>query len=149
MTAADQDKFAKLYARIEDLEAEVRWLKGDGEDDVSRVKAVLGLSAFEARFLLALSRREQLTKQQLWTALYGDRHGEKQPELKTLDVVLAHLRAKLPGDITIETVWGVGLRMDAASRGAVAAIATGMAASDRAGAGPRDTQTSLHGGKGR
>jgi two-component system cell cycle response regulator CtrA len=83
-----------------------------------------GLTTSEARLFGALMERELLTKDAAMAALYRDR-GADEPELKIVDVFVCKLRKKIaPFGLTIETRWGVGWQMSAASK----AIARAMIA---------------------
>ena len=108
--------------RIEELEAEVAWLKGDGADALARIKSEFVVTPLEARFLLVLARRDQMSHGQVLDALYGDRPDDP-PDLKIPSVLVCHLRAKLRRRLTILTTWGVGYRLDAESRAMVLAVA--------------------------
>lgn len=77
-----------------------------------------GLTKNESRLLGVLLERELVTKDTAMAALYRDR-GEREPELKIVDVFICKARKKLkPFGIVIDTRWGVGYSMSAASKAA-------------------------------
>ena len=122
MTANLAAENARLRDRLADLEAENEWLKGGGERAAAALKTQFGLTPMESRLVLALARREQMSREQILAALYGDRPDDP-PAIKILDVMVAHARAKLGRTIRILTVWGFGYRLDADDRAAVLALA--------------------------
>lgn len=77
-----------------------------------------GLTASEARVLSAIAASpEGITKDRIFAAVYGSSTDADQPEPKIIDVYVCRLRKKLaPHEITIETVWGWGYRIDATGR---------------------------------
>lgn len=83
---------------------------------------MLGLTGQEAKLFGILLKRDLVTKAQGMSALYSDRpNGEA--EIKIVDVFVCKMRKKLkPFDIEIETVWGQGYRMTAASKANAAAL---------------------------
>lgn len=83
---------------------------------------MLGLTGQEAKLFGILFKRDLVTKAQGMSALYSDRpNGEA--EIKIVDVFVCKMRKKLkPFDIEIETVWGQGYRMTAASKANAAAL---------------------------
>lgn len=77
-----------------------------------------GLTKNEGRLLGVLLERELVTKDTAMAALYRDR-GESEPEIKIVDVFICKARKKLkPFGIAIDTRWGVGYSMSAASKAA-------------------------------
>lgn len=109
-------------ARIRLLEEEnrglrdrIEWLEREllGRDD--HVPVEWGLTGMQARLILALARRSEMTREQLMTALYSDCNEE--PEPKIVDVFVSHLRRKLKKHgVEITTLWGRGYALDAATR---------------------------------
>jgi DNA-binding response OmpR family regulator len=76
------------------------------------VPLVFGLTNQQAKVLGMLMKREIVTKEMAFTALYGLRTGGADVEIKIIDVFICHVRRKLkPFEIEIETVWGQGYRM--------------------------------------
>lgn len=71
-----------------------------------------GLTQYEQAMLgILVSRKEVVSKDQVYTLLYGMH--DDPPEQKILDVWVCRLRQKLkPYDITIHTVWGRGWFID-------------------------------------
>lgn len=79
---------------------------------------VLQLTQTENLVLAFLAQRDQATKGQIMTALYGLRPAEHEiPEQKIVDVFVCKLRKKVvPFGITIETVWGIGYALPPQSK---------------------------------
>ena len=78
---------------------------------------LLGLTAYEGRVLAALSRGEQMSKEQILAVAYSDRLDQDLPELKIVDVWVCKIRKKLkPLGIDVETIWGEGHAVSADSR---------------------------------
>lgn len=76
-----------------------------------------GLTPAETRVLAFLASRVEATKEQVMMALYDARASEKDvPETKIVDVFVCKLRAKLPPEVLITTLWGRGYALDRASR---------------------------------
>lgn len=72
----------------------------------------LGLTASEARVFGVLMARERATRDAIMAALYADRPGDEEAELKIVDVFVCKMRKKLkPFDIQIGNVWGQGYFM--------------------------------------
>jgi DNA-binding response OmpR family regulator len=70
------------------------------------------LTRVEFKLLTALARRPGVALTRAWLAehvLDPDREGSE----RTLDVHVSRLRKKLGGDIKLETVWGIGYRLEA------------------------------------
>lgn len=114
MSADPQEEYIKL------IEAENDVLRGR----VAELEAmlgvtfaappILGLTAHEAGLFGFLLRRDFVTKQAALSALYG---GMDEPEIKIIDVFICKLRKKIaPFGIRVETQWGQGYWMDAASK---------------------------------
>lgn len=80
------------------------------------VPLVFGLTAHEAVLFGLLLRRDLVTKEMAMVGLYGDRP-DLDPEIKIIDVYICKARKKLKGfGVEIETVWGRGYRLSAASK---------------------------------
>ncbi len=85
-------------------------------------KRVFKLTNMQARLLLQLMKRPQVTREQL--------HSESDPlkmkdgtNIKIIDVVVHHIREKLePHKIVITTWWGKGYFMDPAAKAACARL---------------------------
>lgn len=72
-----------------------------------------GMTKLESRIYnrLLISEGNLVTREQLYTAMYFDRHADEYPAVKIMDVKICKLRKKLPANNTIETVWGLGWRL--------------------------------------
>lgn len=114
-------------ARVEALEAENERLRAR----IAELEGALvhefatpagwGLTGSEARLLGALTTRELLTKEAAMTVLYPNVDADGGPQPKIVDVFICKMRKKLePVGVCIETVWGRGYRLGAASKAIVA-----------------------------
>jgi len=75
-----------------------------------------GLTVTEEKVLRCLIARNLASKEAIHYALYGSM-GEDGAEIKIVDVLVCKLRPKvLPFGIEIETQWGRGYQLTAASR---------------------------------
>jgi two-component system cell cycle response regulator CtrA len=106
-------------AYVESLEAENDVLRGriailEQEMGLRNdVPLLFGLTGSESRVLSVLFQRGMATKEQLLIAVTNDVTGNKQPEIKIVDVYICKMRKKLePFGIVIETVWGRGYNLD-------------------------------------
>lgn len=107
-----EDENDVLRGRIALLEQELG-LRND-------IPLVFGLTPSESRILSVLMQRIMATKEQLLIAVTSDVTGNKQPEIKIVDVYICKMRKKLePFGIVIETVWGRGYNLDADNRSKV------------------------------
>lgn len=108
-----QERVRQQEQTIEALLARIRDLEGQG--DLERL-AWLNLTSREREVMALLMRREMVTRAQIHTLLYGDR-SDGGPDPKIIDVFICKIRRKLQGtSIEIETMWGVGYKLTAASR---------------------------------
>lgn len=99
---------------IEDLLARIEWLTNTYEgadDDTAAVMADLGVGKQVAHLFLILKREEGVTlpRDRIMNRLYANKSDDAEP--KIVDVLIHRLRKKLPSDVRIENVWGVGYRM--------------------------------------
>lgn len=101
----------RLREENDELRETVRQLR---ENAVERATAPLPegigrVTPLEERALRALLARPDLaTKEFIYRALYPS---DDHVQLKIVDVMVCHLRRKLPPTIVIETVWGRGYRV--------------------------------------
>jgi DNA-binding response OmpR family regulator len=86
---------------------------------VAILRLRLELTRAEARALLALARRGHASKQELHTAIAG---GAPVTGPKVIEVIISRLRAKLPREIEIKTIWGVGYALTETARDSVRAL---------------------------
>ncbi len=86
--------------------------------ECERLPVEWALTQQEARVFGVLVNRELATKDAVMAALYSDRPGEEgEVEPKIVDVFVCKIRKKLkPFGLTIQTVWGQGYALDAATR---------------------------------
>ncbi|GAC1572940.1 MAG: hypothetical protein NVS3B5_02120 [Sphingomicrobium sp.] len=117
---ARMSEVQRLKDRIEELEG----LLGMGEDDATLILAATGLSLTACKMVGVIRKRASVTtKDMLYTMLYGDRSEGDQPDPKIIHVEICKARAGLRSfGIEIQTVWGIGFRMDPGSRRKLAAL---------------------------
>lgn len=114
--SVDEDYIAKLEARNDELEEQVRQLK-EILGLTIEVPLVFGLTSHEAQLFGLLLKRDIVTKEMGLTLLYGNRPDGDTPEIKIIDVYICKLRAKIEAfGIKVETVWGRGYRMSAEAK---------------------------------
>ena len=104
-----------LRDRVEELEM----ILGMGEDDVSLVRQITGLTPTQATLVSILYRRRvTLTKETLYQAMYGGMAECDQPQVRVLDSLIHQARKALrPFGVNISTVYGGGgFSMDELSR---------------------------------
>ena len=99
---------------IEDLEARIEWLTctyEGADDDVVRVMVELGVQRQVAHLYLILKREEGVTipRERVMNRLYANKPDEAGPRI--VEVLVHRLRKKLPSDMRIESIRGVGYRM--------------------------------------
>jgi hypothetical protein len=94
-----------LRNRVEELQA----LLGVGNDDVSRLLAVLDATPQQCEMIGFMLRRSVATRTALHTVLFGARPECDQPEMKLIDVQMVKVRAALKKlGIDVRTEWGSG-----------------------------------------
>lgn len=99
---------------IEDLVSRIEWLTCSYEgadDEVAQVMAELGVSKQVAHLFLILKQSVGVTlpRERIMNRLYANKPDDADP--KIVDVLVHRLRRKIPNDIRIESVWGIGYRM--------------------------------------
>lgn len=113
---ATTDENDRLKARVADLERQLALIPG--EPMQARLRGAFGLTKSEAAILSALHAKapNTATKDQLFFALYGDRH-DGGPDLGTSIVkqFVANVRGKI-GKEMIANVWGEGFRLTPAGQ---------------------------------
>lgn len=111
---AIRDSIQGLLDRVNVLED----LLGLGDDDVSLIMRCTGLTKTEAMIVSLLrKRRVALGIEIIHQAVYGGRAECDQPDLKTIQVMMTHIRRKLRAvGIAIQTVFCVGYTMDETNR---------------------------------
>lgn len=105
MTADLARENERLRDRIEELEAQL----GARDDDVDRLRRVLGIAPQRAKILGVLLKRGTVSYESLMVAVW------RNVEARNADVVKQHIvfvrRALAPHGIRIETEWGTGYRL--------------------------------------
>lgn len=99
---------------IEDLLARIEWLTctyEGSDDDVAQAMVELCVPRQVAHLFLILKREEGITlpRERILNRLYANKPDEADPRI--VAVLVRRLRKKLPSDMRIENVWGVGYRM--------------------------------------
>lgn len=117
---------SREFIRIKELEEEVRQLKeiAFGKPH-ERLATVFRLTEFQGRLLALLVQRESAHREVIVSALWGHRDTWPADTDKTIQVHVHNLRRKLPGWASIESVWGMGYRLDAQARRRMKAIVSG------------------------
>jgi two-component system cell cycle response regulator CtrA len=106
----DNDRLRERIAQLEDLmgmniEVPLEW----------------GLTGHERAVFGVIMARTIATKDAIMAGIYRDT-AKEEAEIKIVDVFVCKIRKKLkPFAIDIETVWGVGYRLSAATKAAVRA----------------------------
>lgn len=102
MTEVEADA---LRDRVEELQA----LLGVGNDDVSRLLAVLDATPQQCEMIGFMLRRSVATRTALHTVLFGARPDCDQPEIKLIDVQMVKVRKALEKvGVEVRTEWGSG-----------------------------------------
>jgi hypothetical protein len=102
MTEVEADA---LRNRMEELQA----LLGVGNDDVSRLLAVLDATPQQCEMIGFMLRRSVATRTALHTVLFGARPNCDQPEIKLIDVQMVKVRKALEKvGVEVRTEWGSG-----------------------------------------
>jgi DNA-binding response OmpR family regulator len=111
----------RLRDRIEELES----VLGVGHEDVTAYKRALKLTTEQAKVLGLIAKRGTVTRESIFTVLYGARPDCDQPaDVRIVDVIVCHVRKRLHDavGVELETVWGVGFRMSSAGKSALRAF---------------------------
>ena len=114
-------EIARLKARVDALEQQL----GVGEDTVSILQQVLGLSRIPAQILGILMRRQRVvSKPVIFDILYGGRPECEQPaDFKSIEVMMCQIRAAMrPHGMEIGRIVNAGYFMEAPTRAALAAL---------------------------
>ena len=109
----------RLRDRIEDLEA----LLGLDRKIASRLRDAFMITLAQAETLGFMLRRNFVSHDALYIAMYGARPECDWPEIRILDVHVCHLRAALKKHgIAIKTKWGEGWTISPADKAKVHAV---------------------------
>ena len=109
----------QLRNRVEELQA----LLGVGNDDVSRLLAVLDATPQQCEMIGFMLRRSVATRTALHTVLFGARPDCDQPEIKLIDVQMVKVRKALEEvGVEVRTEWGsaAGQSLPRTKRGSAA-----------------------------
>jgi len=94
-----------LRNRVEELQA----LLGVGNDDVSRLLAILDATPQQCEMIGFMLRRSVATRTAMHTVLFGARPDCDQPEIKLIDVQMVKVRKALEKvGVEVRTEWGSG-----------------------------------------
>lgn len=98
------DKILALEERIIDLEDALGTSPG-----MCDAYQLLGLTRVHRKVLGVLMTQDEVSKDKLYSALYGD---DKQPDPRVLSIHMHHVRQAIkPSGATVTTVWGAGWLM--------------------------------------
>jgi two-component system cell cycle response regulator CtrA len=112
----------RLRDRVEELEA----LLGVDRSIVGRIRDAFNIEPRHAQIVGMLLSRDFVTRDGLYTVLYGDLPEKDWPNDKILDAQICKLRPRLvPFGIEINTKWGEGWSMTKADKAKVRAILHG------------------------
>lgn len=108
------DEIERLRDRVEELEA----LLGVGWDDIASYRNALRLTVDQAKILGLLAKRNvTVTRDAIYTVLYGARPDCDQPDMKIIDVHVCKLRKPLRRvGVEIQSDWGMGYYLLAADK---------------------------------
>lgn len=112
---------AEASARIEALEYRIEELEsalGMGKSDVPAIRALVGATESQAKLIGVLRKAERpVTKDALFSAMYGGRDPDELPTMQVLDVLILQARRALrTHGIKIETIPRTGWVMPAEDR---------------------------------
>jgi hypothetical protein len=106
----------RLREKLDDATALVRDLSGDDVEIRFAMRRVFNLTSTQASFLACMFRRKRMTYGALYTAIYGMRHADDQPDISMMKALACAVRKKLASHgVTIELSWGIGYEMTANS----------------------------------
>ncbi|MGX9443927.1 winged helix-turn-helix domain-containing protein [Nitrobacteraceae bacterium UC4446_H13] len=107
-------KIARLEEQLEEARYQIRLLKGEPEP--FEFMTGLGLTKMEARLLQVIAQRGRVSKEAVFQTLYCDRDADKQPDGRSVEVMLTRVRKRLRAhDIEIQTLYGIGYAMTSAN----------------------------------
>ncbi len=112
-----------VAARLETIERENEQLR----DRIAQLEALLfeserlplelRLTTHEEALVAFLLKRNEVSKDQILTAIYGLLPDDDEPELKIIDVYVCKARKKLaPFGLQIKTIWGRGYCLPPATK---------------------------------
>lgn len=112
---------ADLQRRLDEAEARAELAEAalGGPDAVVRLMEVYGLTRQQALLLRALAASQGVARHDALMSAISEWSEAPNPEL--VKVLVANVRKRCPS-LVIKTVWGVGYRLDDASRSAVRAV---------------------------
>ena len=102
-----------LLDRIEELEA----LLGVDEDFTTRLSLQFKLSRSCSTILGHVYKRNMVTRDSIYTVLYGCRADDQMPSVRVIDQFVWRIRRKMkPVGVEINQLWGSGYVMPLASK---------------------------------
>lgn len=110
---------ADLRAELEERDERIRQLEDivRGKEWALPPDVEAALTPTEARMLALLAAREMCTREALFEASRGVGSHDDATNIKVVDVHVSKMRRRItPLGIVIQSVWGRGYRLDAASR---------------------------------
>lgn len=106
----------RLRDRVDQLQAII----GVDRSTTGRLRDAFGLEIEQAETVGMLYARDFVTRDGLFTVLYGGRPESEWPNDKSLDALMSKLRKRLgEHGITVETKWGEGWFLPPASRSVI------------------------------
>ena len=110
---------ARLRRDLTKAETRIKRLTTGARKNRPLLVGVFGLSEKEAEVADLLMRHDRVSREMLYANLYGSRDSKDAPDPKLLDCFIHKIRRKLPKGCEIQTIWGWGWSMSAATKDAV------------------------------
>ena len=106
-----------LRAQLDEALETIRQMREANAACANTYVGVAGLTKSEATIVGAIARTGSITKERLYSALYGDLDMVESPRgPNNISVRICHIRAKLkPYGIEVTTQWGIGFSIGSAS----------------------------------
>jgi two-component system cell cycle response regulator CtrA len=121
------DLIQRLQDRLQDRVEQLEEVLGLSRSSVSRMRETFGIRPLQARTLGLLLSRDFVTRDGLYTALYGAMPESKWPDDNVLDGHLCRLRRHLrPHGVVIRTQWGEGWHITAEDKTRIRAMLDGQ-----------------------
>lgn len=112
----------RLRRDLTKAETRIQRLTAGTRKDRPSLVGVFGLSEKEAAVADLLMQRDRISRESLYADLYGSRDAKDAPDPKLLDCFIHKIRRKLPDGCEIQTIWGWGWSMTAATKDAIRSV---------------------------